>query len=154
MHGLVRGVPPTLDLARESALQRVLVAGASQRLFKSAHDCAEGGVAVTLAECCFNGTPGVDVDLPLVDAEPGFGDVATLFGESASRAVVSVGAGREHEALELARKEGVSALVIGRVGGGRVRLSVGGRQVIDETVESAERVWDGAIASRFERTVA
>jgi len=34
-----------------------------------------------------------------------------------------------------------------------VRLSVGGRQVIDEAVESAERVWDGAIASRFERTV-
>jgi phosphoribosylformylglycinamidine (FGAM) synthase-like enzyme len=68
--------------------------------------------------------------------------------------VVSVAAGREHDALELARKEGVPAAVIGRVGGGRVRLSVGGRQVIDEAVESAERVWDGAIASRFERTVA
>jgi phosphoribosylformylglycinamidine synthase len=154
MHGLVRGMPPTLDLAREAALQRVLVAGASHRLFNSAHDCAEGGVAVTLAECCFNGTPGVVVDLPPVDAEQGFGEVATLFGESASRAVVSVAAGREREALELARKDGVPAAVIGRVGGGRVRLSVGGRPVIDEAVESAERVWDSAIASRFERTVA
>src|SRR5688500_12931547 len=82
VHGLVRGVPPTLDLAREAALQRVLVAGAAQRLFKSAHDCAEGGVAVTVAECCFSGTPGVEVDLTPVAAEAGFGDVATLFGES------------------------------------------------------------------------
>jgi phosphoribosylformylglycinamidine synthase subunit PurL len=67
---------------------------------------------------------------------------------------VSVAAGRERDALELARTEGVPAAVIGRVGGGRVRLSVGGRRVIDEAVDTAERVWDGAIASRFERTVA
>jgi phosphoribosylformylglycinamidine synthase len=150
-HGLVRGVPPRLDLAREAALQRVLVSGAAQGLFKSAHDCAEGGVAITLAECCFSGTPGVEADVPPVAADAGFGDIATLFGESASRAVISVAAGREQDALELARREGVPALVVGRVGGGRVRLSVGGRCVVDESVETAERVWDGAIAARFER---
>jgi len=154
MHGLVRGVPPALDLAREAGLQRVLVAGAARGLFKSAHDCAEGGVAVTVAECCFSGTPGVEVDLPPVAAEAEFGDIATLFGESASRAVVSIAAGREREALALAEQEGVPAALIGRVGGGRVRLSVGGRRVIDEAVDAAERIWDGAIASRFERTVA
>jgi phosphoribosylformylglycinamidine synthase len=111
-------------------------------------------VAVTVAECCFSGTPGVEVDLSPVEAAAGFGDIATLFGESASRAVVSVAGAREREALELAGKEGVPAAVIGRVGGGRVRLSIGGRQVIDEAVETAERIWDGAIAERFERTVA
>ena len=100
------------------------------------------------------GTPGVEVDLPAVAAEAGFGDIATLFGESASRAVVSVAAGREREALELARAKAFRRAVIGRVGGGRVRLSVGGRRVIDEAVDAAERIWDGAIASRFERTVA
>jgi phosphoribosylformylglycinamidine synthase len=68
--------------------------------------------------------------------------------------VVSVAPGREREALELASQEGVPAAVIGRVGGGRVRLSVSGRVVIDEAVDAAERIWDGAIASRFERTVA
>ena len=50
--------------------------------------------------------------------------------------------------------KGVPAVVIGRVGGGRVRLSIGGRRVIDEAVDAAERIWDEAIASRFERTVA
>jgi len=94
----------------------------------------------------------VDVDLVVVAAgAAGFDDIATLFGESASRAVVSVAAGQEQEALELARREGVPALVVGRVGGGRVRLSVGGRLVVDESVEAAERLWDGAIAARFER---
>src|SRR6187455_1274722 len=79
IHGLIRGVPPALDLQREAALQRVLVAGAAQGLFKSAHDCAEGGVAVTLAECCFGGTPGADADLPIVaTGVPGFDDIATL----------------------------------------------------------------------------
>jgi phosphoribosylformylglycinamidine synthase len=152
MHGLVRGRPPALDLAREAALQRVLVAGAARALFRSAHDCAEGGLAVTLAECCFSGTPGVEADVPAVSSgTPGFDDIATLFGESATRAVVSVAASRQADALALAAAEGVPAAVIGRVGGGRVRLSVGGRQVIDETVEDAERIWDGAIAARFER---
>jgi len=152
IHGLIRGVPPALDLQREAALQRVLVAGAAQGLFKSAHDCAEGGVAVTLAECCFGGTPGADADLPIVaTGVPGFDDIATLFGESASRAVVSVAAGHEQAALQLAQGQGVPAVVIGRVGGGRVRLSAGGRAVVDEPVEALERIWDGAIGQRFER---
>jgi phosphoribosylformylglycinamidine synthase II len=157
VHGMIRGVPPALDLAREAALQRVLVAGAVGGLFRSAHDCAEGGAAITLAECCFNGTLGVDADLTLVGAgvagleKTGFDEVATLFGESASRAVISVAAGRQQDALNMAAAEGVPAAVIGRVGGGRIRLSVGGRHVIDEAVDAAEQIWDGAIAARFER---
>jgi phosphoribosylformylglycinamidine (FGAM) synthase-like enzyme len=152
MHGLIRGVPPALDLSREAALQRVLVAGAAGRLFKSAHDCAEGGVAVTLAECCFSGPFGVSADLaPVVADGPGFDEVATLFGESASRAVVSVAAGREQDALDLASRHGVPAVVIGRVGGERIRVSIAGRPVLDEAVAAAEQIWDGAIASRFER---
>src|SRR5690606_32954765 len=53
-HGLIRGVPPALDLVREAALQQVLVRAAATRLVRSAHDCAEGGLAVALAECSFH----------------------------------------------------------------------------------------------------
>ena len=63
VHGLIRGVPPSLDLAREAALQRVLVEGAAAGIIRSAHDCAEGGLAVTIAECCFDSSCGVDVDV-------------------------------------------------------------------------------------------
>jgi phosphoribosylformylglycinamidine synthase len=152
MHDVIRGVPPALDLTREAALQRVLVAGAAQRLFKSAHDCAEGGVAIAIAECCFGAPLGVAANLSVVaSGAAGFDDIATLFGESASRAVVSVAAEREAAALALAQAHGVPAAVIGRVGGGRVRLSVGGKRVVDEPVEAVERIWDGAIGARFER---
>ncbi len=81
MHGLVRGVPPALDLEREAALQRVLVAGAASGLIRSAHDCAEGGLAVTVAESSFDTGLGADVDVTTVPAStPSFSDIATLFG--------------------------------------------------------------------------
>jgi len=50
MHGLIRGEAPSLDLTREAALQRILVEGAADGIIRSAHDCAEGGFAVTIAK--------------------------------------------------------------------------------------------------------
>jgi phosphoribosylformylglycinamidine synthase len=152
MHGLVRGVPPSLDLGREAALQRVLVRGAAQGLIRSAHDCAEGGVAIALAECCFDTGIGVDVDLRAVTgAASGFDAVTSLFGESASRVVVSVAIAQASALLALASAEGVPAQPVGRVGGSRIRLAVGSRVQIDERVEDAENEWATAIDRRFAR---
>ena len=69
-------------------MQKVLVEGAAAGIIRSAHDCAEGGLAVTIAECCFDSSHGVGIDVKGVGASA-WRDVATLFGESASRAVVS-----------------------------------------------------------------
>src|SRR5688500_5969193 len=81
LHGLIRGVPPTLDLKREAALQRLLLEGSRKGLIRSAHDCAEGGLAVTVAECCFDNSLGVEVDGPRVaSGVSGLADVARLFG--------------------------------------------------------------------------
>jgi len=152
LHGVIRGLPPALDLGREAALQRVLVEGAARGLIRSAHDCAEGGLAVTLAECCFDGGPGVDVDLPAVpSAAPGFGDAATLFGESASRAVVSVEHGRLEDLLALAATAGVPARRIGAVGGDRIRMAIDGRPVLDVPRAEVEQIWAGAVGSYFEQ---
>jgi phosphoribosylformylglycinamidine synthase len=65
-HRLVRGVPPSIDLEAERALQTLLVELADQRLVRSAHVCSDGGLAVTLAECCFD-TGGVGAEVA-VDA--------------------------------------------------------------------------------------
>ena len=46
--GRVQGEPPALDLAQERALQRLVVALVRARLVESAHDCSDGGLAVTL----------------------------------------------------------------------------------------------------------
>jgi phosphoribosylformylglycinamidine synthase len=152
MHGLVRGVPPALDLTHEAALQRVLVNAAAAGLIRSAHDCAEGGIAVTIAECCFETGLGAESDVPPVDVEAAsYAEVAALFNESASRVVVSASANRADELLTLARREGVAAALIGRVGGTRIQLRLSGRIVIDEALADTERIWSMAIDRFFER---
>ncbi|MGH9254499.1 MAG: phosphoribosylformylglycinamidine synthase subunit PurL [Vicinamibacterales bacterium] len=151
IHRLVRGRPPALDLAREAALQRLVVDGVARGLIRSAHDCAEGGLAVTVAECCFDTGLGASVDVPAVEAAASeFRDIATLFGESASRVVVSVDPQRAAQLLDLAGREDVPAAIIGRVGGDRIRVAVQGGSTIDEPVAEAERIWSDAIGRYFE----
>jgi phosphoribosylformylglycinamidine synthase len=150
-HGLIRGVPPALDLAREAALQQVLVQGAAMRIIRSAHDCAEGGLAITIAECCFDSSHGVEVDLQGVAGAAGWRDVATLFGESASRAVVSVSPEHVDRMLAMAAAANLPAARLGVVGGERIRVSVEGERVLDEPLAAAERIWSTAIEEYFER---
>ncbi len=150
MHRLIRGVPPALDLQREAALHRVLVEGASSGAIRSAQDCSEGGFAITLAECAIGTGLGARVDLQAVASTAGFGDIATLFSESASRVVVSVAPGREAELLSLAAREQVPARRIGVVGGNRIQMAIDGRMVIDEALADVERAWNTAIERYFE----
>ena len=149
LHGVIRGVPPALDLERERALQRLLVDLASRRLVRSAHDCAEGGLAVALAECCCeaNGL-GVDVAIGSVAPVAGVDRLAgTLFGESASRVLVSVAPDRTATVLEAARAAGVPAAKIGRTGGRTIRISVDGQVTIDLAVSEAEARWSASLAN-------
>jgi phosphoribosylformylglycinamidine synthase subunit PurL len=152
IHGLVRGRPPALDLVREAALQRFIVDAVAQGLIRSAHDCAEGGLAITLAECCFDARLGALADLPAVnvDVAADFCDIATLFNESASRVVVSADPEIAERLVERAERQSVPARVIGRVGGDSIRIAVAGRLVIDEPVAGAERIWADAIGAYFE----
>jgi phosphoribosylformylglycinamidine synthase len=150
VHGLVRGLPPRLDLEREKALQRLIVELASEGLVRSAHDCAEGGFAVTLAECCFE-TAGVGatIDLPAVEGTTGFDTVtAALFGESASRVIVSTDPGQTDAVLARAHAAGVPAARIGQTGGARIVITVGGAAAIDVSLSAAEERWATSLAAR------
>ncbi|HXW04095.1 MAG TPA: phosphoribosylformylglycinamidine synthase subunit PurL [Vicinamibacterales bacterium] len=145
VHGLVRGEPPRLDLSAERALLDLLARGAAAGLIRSAHDCSDGGVAVALSECAFD-TAGLGFEVEL----PESGDaVATLFGESASRAVVSVRTEDRTALLSLAREAGVPVRSIGRTGGSRVRISVAGTTAVDCAVADAERIWTTTIERYF-----
>jgi phosphoribosylformylglycinamidine synthase len=156
VHGLVRGTPPALDLGAERALQGLLVSLASARAIRSAHDCSDGGLAVALAECCFGSGAGADVsiDAVAVSSDARVNEAAALFGESASRVLLAVAPDRVAPVLERARAAGVPARVVGRTGGPRLRMAIGGRVVVDASVEEAERVWDSVIERRFARKVA
>jgi phosphoribosylformylglycinamidine synthase len=150
MHGTVAGRPPAIDLKREAALQALIVELIRDGAIESAHDCSEGGLAVALAECTFD-TGGIGVAVNLARAGEGvFGVNATLFGESASRIVVSVAPERVDEVLSAAAAAGHSAVAIGPTGGDRIQISVDGHAQIDASVTSAETAWATAIENRMQ----
>ncbi len=160
LHGLAKGEPPRLDLARERALQRLLVRAAAQGLLQSAHDCSDGGVAVTLAECAFE-TGGIGLDVGLapprgldpIGAAVG-PSLTALFSESASRVIVSVRPQDRAAVMQMAAEGGVPARHIGRTGGDRLKIDVDGAPAIDMSVADAERIWATSLESYFKRVAA
>jgi phosphoribosylformylglycinamidine synthase II len=157
VHGVVRGRPPVLDLAAERALHELLARLADERLVRSSQDCSDGGLAVALAECTF-GTNGIGAEVSLegisIARDSVINDAAVLFGESASRVLLSAAQSRVTEVLQRAAAAGVPARVIGETGGNRIRASVAGRLVLDVSVDEAERVWSGAIGTYFAKRTA
>jgi phosphoribosylformylglycinamidine synthase subunit PurL len=153
----VSGVPPQLDLESERALQELVAALAADRLVESANDCSDGGLAMALAECCFGaGDRGADVAIDAVSVARNspVNQAAALFGESASRVLVSAAADRASDVLARALAKGVPAQVIGQTGGHQLRVSVGGKLAIDVPVGELERIWTSAIERYFIRRVA
>jgi phosphoribosylformylglycinamidine synthase len=148
IHGLLRGRPPAIDLVREHALHRLLVEWASRDAIRSAHDVSDGGLAVTLAECCFDtGGLGVDVTISRAASDGGVpGLASTLFGESATCVIVSAAPGDVPSLLREAHASGLQAARIGRTGGSAIRVSVDGEMAIDCGVSEAEARWSGALA--------
>jgi phosphoribosylformylglycinamidine synthase len=156
-HGVVRGLPPELDLETERALQSLLVELANARLMRSAHDCSDGGLAVTLAECTFDSDgigAEVSIDAVAVSKRTDTSRAAALFGESASRVIVSVAADSTAKVLERASAAGVPARVIGRTGGDTIRIAVGGERAVALAVADAERAWSNAVEQYFAKRVA
>ena len=145
--GKVQGEPPRLELDRERALIRLLTRAAAEGMLQSAHDCSDGGIAITLCECSFDsGGIGLEVDLPAARTA-----AATLFGESASRAVVTVRPENRQAVMEMATESGVPALAIGKTGGSRIRMAVAGELAIDGAAEELESLWNTALERNFRR---
>ncbi|HEX8906578.1 MAG TPA: AIR synthase-related protein, partial [Longimicrobiaceae bacterium] len=129
IHGLVAGDAPRVDLAAESRLQRGVLAAIHSGLVRSAHDTAEGGLAVALAESAFaaGGDP-FGIDVALDDAIPAN---ALLFGEAQGRVVLSCEPAKEAELIRCLQIHGVPARRIGTVGerGGVIRIATQGGEI-------------------------
>jgi phosphoribosylformylglycinamidine synthase len=139
LHRRVAGRLAPLDLGTERAAQEACRAAIGARLLRSAHDCAEGGLAVTLAEACVSGPAAVGVE---VELEPrGERLEVALFGEGPSRVVVSVPAAAARHFERLMGEFGVPWRWIGRVGGDRLVIRTGGASVINLSVARAGGAW-------------
>jgi len=119
-HGHVAGRPPSLDLTREQAVNRLLLTAAQNGFLHSAHDCAEGGMLVALAECCLLGNVGVRC--PAIRPEPPLRLDAAFFGESPSRYIVSVPSRAMPELQSLARRHHVELALLGLAGGDTIEF--------------------------------
>ncbi len=156
IRGIVAGQPPASDLAAEKRLIDCLVALAAQGLVRSAHDVSDGGLAVTLAECCFASGENLGAEIALHaggDATPKLrGSVPAieptewaLFGERGARAVVSVSPASLAPVEGTARQYGVAARRIGTVIRDDFRIQQNNRAVIRARVESLRDAWAGAL---------
>jgi phosphoribosylformylglycinamidine synthase II len=147
VHGLVKGEPPRLDLAKERALIALLGRTAASGLLCSAQDCSDGGLAVAVAECAFDGDIGAEIDVQAVSART----ETALFSESASRVVVSVRDADAGTILRLAAEAGVPARQIGRTGGTRLIMRVAGEAIVDCAVKVAKERWTTGLSGFFEQ---
>jgi phosphoribosylformylglycinamidine synthase len=146
IHGIVGGLPPTVDLAAEKRLVRLLEAAAREQAIVSAHDVSDGGLAITLAECC-TASEDFSVEARIEAAEPA---EHAYFGERGARAVVSCDAQRVARVRALASQYGVRAEEIGRVGRGAFRLGCGETIVVNAAIETVREGWGGALKHLLE----
>jgi phosphoribosylformylglycinamidine synthase subunit PurL len=137
VHETVAGLPPRVDLDAEAALRELLLAAIGEGIVRSAHDCSEGGLAVTLAESCIAG--GIGADVHMGDELP---VVAELFSETQGRVVVTVAEDAVERLFELAFDAGVPFAVIGTVGGEALRIE----GLVEAGVAEMRDVFESALA--------
>jgi phosphoribosylformylglycinamidine synthase II len=110
-HGRKAGRPPRLDVERELAVQNAVRELIRAGLVRSAHDCSEGGLAVAVAESCFNpaGLLGAKVEIE------GATSVAMLFNESQSRIVISCAPSNAEKVMAALKSKNIPHQKLGEV---------------------------------------
>lgn len=123
IHDKIAGDAPNLSLVLEKRVQAACLEAGKAGLLKSAHDCSEGGLAITLAECCIVGQEkqlGARIDLKNSE---GLRQDFLLFGEDQSRIVVTTESENVSKLIDIAKKHNVNAEVVGVVGGRKFEVS-------------------------------
>jgi phosphoribosylformylglycinamidine synthase len=136
LHGRVAG-RPRIDLTREVAVQALVRGLIADGIARSAHDCSDGGLAVTLAESAFR--TGVGIDCP--DLPAGLAAHVALFAETQSRIVVSVRPADWGALATRATDAGVRIARLGRTGGDRLVLGP-----LDVGLAEARAAWEHGLA--------
>ena len=135
VHWKVAGVP-SIDMELETRVQHLCRKAIEEGLLRSAHDCADGGLAVCLAESCVAG----DIGFKGAFSVQGRWDAA-LFGEAQSRIVVSVAPQDLPRREQLASEQDVPWVRLGSVGGTTLSLPT----LLDAPLDSLETAWRGGL---------
>ena len=128
---------PSLDLAREAALQAFIREAVERGLVSSAQDISGGGLAVALAECAMWGGHGASVRVPTA-----MSPAVELFGESPSRIVVTATPRFTPALILLTRQHGLPVETLGTVGGDRLVIELVGAGATGASEERGSTVAD------------
>lgn len=115
IHRLIKGDAPEIDVNKEQNLYNTLLELINAKLINSTHDISEGGLAISLAECCImnrNNPVGCKINY-----EYGFRKDFDLFSESQSRVVISANMDLESKVTEICKKYNISITKLGITGG-------------------------------------
>jgi phosphoribosylformylglycinamidine synthase len=151
LHGQATGHPPAIDMALEKRVQAACRHGIAQGWVRSAHDCAEGGLAVALAESAISGQRGAAIQLSLDASQTAQRWDRLLFGEGGARIMVSVSPDHRGE-WEAYLNEHLAGFWqwIGAVQGDRLSItSQDGQPLIDDAIELLAQTWQTAIEQRL-----
>ncbi len=133
--------PPSLDLAREAALQAFIREAIARGLVASAQDISGGGLAVAVAEGCIWAADerglGATLRLPIAGAP-----AVELFGESPSRLIVTARPRHAPALILLARQHGLPVEPLGTVGGERLVIELTGHGATGAAEERGSRIAD------------
>ena len=149
IHGAIAGAPPAIDLNAEKRLIECLVRLASEKVIASAHDVSDGGLAVTLAESCFD-SGGLSADVKLAPAAADEAAETALFGERGARAVVSLPSASVARLEAIAAECGVQATRIGTVSRGEFRIQYNGAPLVRGAIDSFRRAWTRSLEKAVE----
>jgi phosphoribosylformylglycinamidine synthase len=139
VHREVAGRPPGVDLNRERATQDFILEAHEAGLLRSAHDVAEGGMLVALAECCLLG--GVGVRCPALRPEDDLRLDSQFFGESQGRFIVSAAPRAVPELQGMARRHHVEMLLLGLSGGDSIEFE----EQFQVQLDGLRRAWEGGL---------
>ena len=143
--GVKSGKVPVLDLKEAKNLNELLAALAKKNLLMSAHDCAEGGLAVCLTESSIlekGREIGVAIQMPL----KGLSKEAFLFGESQSRVVISLSPRNLKAVEDVIKSFHTPYEIIGKVGGRTLVIN----DLIKVPLEVLSYTWRNSIKRRME----
>lgn len=115
LHGRREGPSPQVDLKSEQAAGALVLSLISGQMVSAVHDCADGGLAVAVAEMALASGIGATLDAD--------GDAAFWFGEGQGRYVVT--AANADAVIAAAKAAGVAAVSIGTTGGDEIRFATG-----------------------------
>ncbi|BAW96681.1 phosphoribosylformylglycinamidine synthase II [[Synechococcus] sp. NIES-970] len=146
IHDTVAGIPPQVDFALEKAVQKTVREAIASGLLNSAHDLAEGGLAVAIAECCIGGNLGATVEIAGTDRLD-----TILFGETCGKIIVSVAPDKQAQfEAHLNQSLADNWQVIGSVSDtNQLQITVNNQAVIAVSVEDMTSNWSEAIARRL-----